>query len=328
MALGQPMPQIPKKLASRIPAMTMPVISNRPMGPVEWGLLLTLSLLWGGSFFFTGIAIKALPPFTIVLLRVGLAALILLAVLSFHGQSLPRESRLWAAFLGMGLLNNVTPFCLIVWGQTEIASGLAAILNATTPLWTVVAAHFLTAEEPVTGNRLAGVLIGLSGVALMVGPQALAGLGAQLAAQFAILGAAISYALAAIFGRRFRTLGIPPMVTAAGQVTASALMLAPVAILVDQPWTLAMPDLTVWAAILGLAGLSTALAYILYFRILTTAGATNLALVTFLIPISAILLGALVLGERLELKHFAGMALIGLALVAIDGRLFRRLRTA
>ncbi|MGJ4858395.1 DMT family transporter [Labrys sp. La1] len=308
--------------------MTRPATPNNPMGPVEWGLLLTLSLLWGGSFFFTGIAIKALPPFTIVLLRVGLAALILLAVLSFHGQSLPREPRLWAAFFGMGLLNNVTPFCLIVWGQTEIASGLAAILNATTPLWTVIAAHFLTAEERMTGNRLAGVMIGLSGVALMVGPQALADLGAQFAAQCAVLGAAISYALAAIFGRRFKALGVAPMVTATGQVTASTLMLVPVAILVDQPWTLAMPGPTVWAAILALAALSTALAYVLYFRILTTAGATNLALVTFLIPISAILLGALVLGERLELKHFAGMALIGLALVAIDGRLFRRLRPA
>lgn len=328
MASAQPMPQILKKLASRIPAMTIPVTPNRPMGPVEWGLLLALSLLWGGSFFFTGIAIKALPPFTIVLLRVGLAALILLAVLSFHGQSLPLEPRLWVAFLGMGMLNNVTPFCLIVWGQTEIASGLAAILNATTPLWTVIAAHFLTTEERMTGNRLAGVLIGLSGVALMVGPQVLAGLGGQLAAQFAVLGAAISYALAAIFGRRFKTLGVPPMVTATGQVTASALMLAPAAILIDQPWTLPMPGLPVWAAILGLAALSTALAYVLYFRILTTAGATNLALVTFLIPISAILLGALVLGERLEPTHFAGMAMIGLALMAIDGRLFRRLRAA
>lgn len=308
--------------------MSIPATPNRPMSLVEWGLLLALSLLWGGSFFFTGIAIGALPPFSIVLLRVGLAALILLVVLSFHGQSLPREPRLWAAFFGMGLLNNVTPFCLIVWGQTEIASGLTAILNATTPLWTVIAAHFLTAEERMTGNRLAGVLIGLAGVAVMVGPQALAGLGAQLAAQLAVLGAAISYALAAIFGRRFRILGVPPMVTATGQVTASALMLAPAAILVDRPWTLAMPSLPVWAAIFGLAAMSTALAYVLYFRILTTAGATNLALVTFLIPISAILLGGFVLGERLDPKHFAGMVLIGLALMAIDGRLFRRLRPA
>lgn len=298
--------------------------SSRPMSPLEWGLLLTLSLLWGGSFFFAGIAVTALPPFTIVLLRVGLAALILLAILRLQGLRLPRDPTVWAAFFGMGLLNNVTPFCLIVWGQTEIASGLAAILNATTPLWTVIAAHLLTSEERMTGNRLAGVVIGLAGVALMIGPQALAGLGAQVAAEIAVLAAAISYALAAIFGRRFKALGVAPLVTATGQVSTATLMLAPVTFAIDRPWALAMPGLPVWAAILGLAALSTALAYILYFRILATAGATNLALVTFLIPISAILLGALVLGERLELKHFAGMAMIGLALAAIDGRLFRR----
>jgi drug/metabolite transporter (DMT)-like permease len=293
------------------------------MSPPEWGMLLALSLLWGGSFFFTGIAIKALPPFTIVGLRVGLAALILLAVLPFFGLRLPRDRNIWAAFFGMGLLNNVAPFCLIVWGQTHIASGLAAILNATTPLWTVIVAHVLTAEEKMTGNRLIGVLIGLAGVALMIGPQALSGLGTNLAAQLAVLAAAVSYAFAAIFGRRFKAMGVEPVVTATGQVTASSLMLLPVCLLVDQPWSLPMPGLAVWAAILGTAALSTALGYILYFRILTSAGATNLALVTFLIPVSAIVLGALILGERLEPKHFAGMALIGLALAAIDGRLLR-----
>jgi drug/metabolite transporter (DMT)-like permease len=299
---------------------------TRPMSPTEWGMLLALSLLWGGSFFFTGIALKALPPFTIVVLRVGLAALILLVVLPFFGLRMPRHRNIWVAFFGMGLLNNVVPFCLIVWGQTHIASGLAAILNATTPLWTVIVAHFTTAEEKMTGNRLIGVLIGLAGVALMIGPEALAGLGTNLTAQLAVLAAAISYAFAAIFGRRFRKMGVEPMVTATGQVTASCLMLLPVCLLVDQPWTLPMPGLAVWAAVLGIAALSTALAYILYFRILTSAGATNLALVTFLIPVSAIVLGVLALGERLALKHVAGMALIGLALAAIDGRLLRRYR--
>ncbi|WP_413990592.1 DMT family transporter [Labrys okinawensis] len=301
--------------------MTSP--SARPMSPLEWGLLLALSVLWGGSFFFTHIAIGALPPFTIVTLRVGFAAFILAAVLPLFGLRLPADARIWAAFLGMGLLNNVVPFCLIVWGQTHIASGLAAILNATTPLWTVVVAHVATAEERMTGNRLTGVLIGLAGVALMIGPELLRGLGTDILAQFAVLGAAVSYAFAAIYGRRFRRMGVPPMVTATGQVSASALVLAPVCLAVDQPWALTMPSFTVWAAILGLAALSTALAYILYFRILTTAGATNLALVTFLIPVSAIVLGVLVLGERLQVKHFVGMAVIGLALAAIDGRLLR-----
>ncbi len=158
---------------------------NRTMSAPEWAMLLSLSVLWGGSFFFTHVALSALPPFTLVVLRVGLAALILNAIVPLAGSRMPRESRVRAAFLGMGLLNNVAPFCLIVWGQTHIASGLAAILNATTPLFTVAAAHALTSDERMTGNRLAGVLIGLGGVVVMVGPVVLAGLGTDLLAQVA-----------------------------------------------------------------------------------------------------------------------------------------------
>jgi drug/metabolite transporter (DMT)-like permease len=209
-----------------------------------------------------------------------------------------------------------------VWGQTHIASGIAAILNATTPLFTIIAAHVFTSDERMTGNRLVGVLIGLAGVAVMVGPAILSGIGADLMAQVAVLGAALSYAFAGIFGRRFRRMGVPPLATAAGQVTASALMLMPIALMVDRPWTLPLPGASVWGAVFGIAALSTALAYVLYFRILQTAGATNLLLVTFLIPVSAILLGAVVLGERLDTQHFIGMALIGCGLAAIDGRLW------
>jgi drug/metabolite transporter (DMT)-like permease len=230
-----------------------------------------------------------------------------------------------ARVLRHGLLNNVVPFCLIVWGQTRIASGLAAILTATTPLATVLVAHVLTADEKLTGRRVAGVLVGLAGVVVMIGPDALAGLGANVLAQLAVLGAAVSYAFAGIYGRRFKALGVSPIQTAAGQVTASTVMLLPIALLVDQPWTLALPGLQVWAAILGIAVLSTAFGYVLYFRILATAGATNVLLVTFLNPVTAILLGTVVLGERLELRHGLGMALIGLGLAAIDGRLFARL---
>jgi drug/metabolite transporter (DMT)-like permease len=296
---------------------------NRPMTSLEWGMLLTLSVLWGGSFFFTDVAVRALPPFTLVLMRVGAAALILNAVIPILGLRLPTDTRSWAAFFGMGFLNNAVPFCLIAWGQTHIASGLAAILNATTPLWTVIVTHFLTTEEKMTGGRLAGVIIGLIGVVVMIGPSVFEGIGATVGAQLAVLAAAVSYAFAALFGRRFKRLGVAPMVTATGQVTASTLMLLPVALLVDHPWTLASPGLPVWAAVLGIAALSTALAYVLYFRILATAGATNLMLVTFLIPVSAILLGALVLGEQLDGEQFLGMALIGVALAAIDGRLVR-----
>jgi len=297
---------------------------NRIMSASEWATLLALSVLWGGSFFFTAIVVKELPPLTIVALRVGIAALMLYAVLRLLGLDLPRDRKVWRAFFGMGLLNNVIPFCLIVWGQTHIASGLAAILNATTPLWTVVVAHFLTDDETMTGNRLVGVAIGFLGVTLMIGPDALKGIGTDVAAQIAVLAAAVSYAFAGVFGRRFARMGVAPMATATGQVVASTLILLPVALLVDRPWTLAPPSASACAAILGIAALSTALGYVLYFRLLASAGATNLLLVTFLIPVSAILLGSLVLGERLASQHFLGMALIAAGLAAIDGRLLRR----
>lgn len=290
------------------------------MGLAEWLLLLALSVLWGGSFFFVGVAVKQLPPLTIVTLRVALAALALLAVVRLLGRRMPREAAAWRAFFGMGLLNNVIPFCLIVWGQTQIASGLASILNATTPLFAAVVAHVMTRDEKMTRNKLAGVLFGLAGVAVMVGPAALAGLGDRLLPQLAVLGAALSYAFSGIFGRRFKALGLPPLQTAAGQVSASTLMLAPAALIIDRPWSLPTPGTDALLAVLGLALLSTALAYILFFRILATAGATNLMLVTFLIPVSAILLGVLLLGEELELRQFAGMALIAIGLLAIDGR--------
>jgi len=304
--------------------MTVTSAISRTMGPAEWAMLLLLSVLWGGSFFFIGIAVTGLPPFTIVLLRVALAALVLNLTMPLMGLGMPRDGRSWAAFFGMGLLNNAIPFCLIVWGQTQIASGLASILNAMTPVATVVVAHFLTRDEKMTGNRLLGVLIGLAGVVCMIGPGVLSGLGDNVWAQAAVLGATVSYAFAGIFGRRFKAMGISPLATATGQVTASTVLLAPVALLVDQPWTLTMPGLEIWAAVAGLALLSTTFAYILFFRIMASAGATNLSLVTFLIPVSAILLGTLVLHETLAPRHFLGMALIGSGLAAIDGRLLRR----
>jgi drug/metabolite transporter (DMT)-like permease len=299
---------------------------RRTMGPAEWAMLIALSLLWGGSFFFNGVAVKALPPLTLVFLRVTLAALTLNAVLLIRGTPLTLDRRIWAAFFGMGLLNNVVPFSLIVWGQTHIASGVASILNATTPLFAVIAAHIFTADEKMSTNRVIGVLAGFGGVVLMIGPAALTGATVNLWAQCAVLGAAISYSFAGIFGRRFKAMGVTPLATATGQVTASAILLAPVAAVIDMPWRLAFPAPDVWLSVAGIALLSTALAYILYFRILSSAGATNIALVTFLIPVSAILLGALFLGERLMPRHFGGLALIAIGLAAIDGRPVKALR--
>ncbi len=293
------------------------------MGGREWAMLLGLAVLWGGSFFFNGVAVRELPSFTLVWLRVAVAAVALLSTLRILGQRMPTERRVWAAFFGMGLLNNVLPFVLIVWGQHRIASGLASILNATTPLFTVLVAHALTPDERLTPAKAAGVVVGFAGAAVMIGPDALGGLGTGALAQFACLAAALTYAFAGIFGRRFRRMGVTPVATAAGQVSASTLMLLPIMLLVDRPWTLAAPHAATWGAVLGVGLLSTALAYVLYFRILAVAGATNLLLVTFLIPVSAILLGVLVLHEALLPRQVGGMALIGMGLMLLDGRLPR-----
>jgi drug/metabolite transporter (DMT)-like permease len=295
---------------------------NRTMGPIEWLLLVALSMLWGGSFFFAKIALAGLPPFCVVLGRVGIAAITLNIVVRLLGQRLPSDLPTWRAFFGMGVLNNLIPFSLIVCGQTEIASGLASILNATTPVFTVLLAHWLTRDERLTANRAAGVVLGLAGVAVMIGPEALNGLDRHVLGELAVVAAALSYGFAGIFGRRFR--GQPPLVTAAGQVSATTVMMLPLALLVDRPWLLPAPSPAVWAAVLGLALLCTALAYVIFFRILAAAGATNLLLVTFLIPVSAVLLGTLFLQERLDPRQFAGMGLIALGLAAIDGRLFAR----
>jgi drug/metabolite transporter (DMT)-like permease len=292
---------------------------NRPMGATEWFLLITLSVLWGGTFFCSEVALDEVQPSTLVMGRVGIAALALLAAVHASGHRMARDASLWIAFLVMGVLNNLLPFSLIFWGQLEIAGGLASILIATTPLFTVSLAHFLTRDERSTPSRLAGLLLGVAGIVVMIGPEALRGLGLDLLAQLAVLGAALSYAFAGIYGRRFR--GQPPLVTAAGQVSASTLMMLPVALL-HAPWDGPLPGATTWAAIFGIAILGTALAYILYFRILASAGATNLLLVTFLIPVSALVLGIGVLGERMAPGHLAGMALIALGLAAIDGRPF------
>lgn len=299
---------------------------NRSMEPREWSFLIVLSVLWGGSFFFVEIALDAFEPLTIVALRVGLAAIVLNVIVLVAGLGTLWDKRLWPAFLGMGLLNNSIPFSLIVWGQTQIAGGLASILNATTPFFTVIAAHYLTGDEKVSGGRLVGVMLGFVGVVFMMGPEALEHPGTHTLAQLAVLGAAVSYACAGIFGRRFRSLGCSPLLAATGQTTASSLVLIPLALLLERPWTMPLPAMEAWGAILALALFSTVLAYILYFRILATAGATNLLLVTFLIPVTAMLLGTLILGEPLESKHLAGMGCIGLGLVAIDGRPVRLLQ--
>ena len=288
------------------------------MSGSEWALMLFLSVLWGGSFFFIGTAVRDMPVLTIVLLRVAVAAAALWVFVLATGRRVPRRAQAWRAFLVMGLLNNVIPFSLIVWGQTQIPSGLASILNASTPLWTVLVATALLSDERASVRKLTGVVLGLGGVAVMMGIDVIGGDHALLP-QLAVVGASVSYAFSAWWGRRFRDMQVDPVVTAAGMLTASTLVLAVPALALN-----GLPvgyPATSWAAIAALALLSSALAYVIYFHILATAGATNISLVTFLVPVSAILLGWAFLDERLGAAQLLGMALIGGGLALIDGRL-------
>jgi drug/metabolite transporter (DMT)-like permease len=286
------------------------------MGAREWALLIALSLLWGAAFFLAKVSVSEIPPVVLVFQRAGIAAVALAVVLPILGQALPRGLALWRALLVMGLLNNAIPFGLLFWGQTEIGSGLAAMLNATTPLFSAVIAR-LVGQERLTAGRALGVALGVGGVALML--SGTLGDNGNLWAEIACLGAALSYGIAGVFGRRHLR-GVAPLAAAFGQLAASTALVLPVMlILTPAPWTL-RPSLTVIGAIVALALFGTALAYAIYFRILARAGATNLMLVTVLIPVSAALLGGLFLGERLEARHFVGMFVIALALAAMDGR--------
>lgn len=298
----------------------MGAVAARSMSGVDWLLLVTLSLLWGGSFLFGKIAVGDIAPMSVTLGRVAVAALALNLLLLAMGQRLPGDRAVWAAFLGMGMLNNAVPFTFIFWGQAKIGAGLAAILNATTPLWTVLVAHLLTEDEKLTTGKVIGVALGMAGVATLVGPSVVAGAGDDVPSMLAVVLATLSYALAGIFGRRFARMKLAPLSVAAGQVTAATVIMLPLVLAIDQPWAAIMPGTTAIAAVLGLALFSTALAYVIYFRVLATAGATNLLLVTFLIPPSALAFGIMLLDEPLLWRHVGGLALIGGGLVAIDGR--------
>lgn len=299
---------------------------NQRMGARDWAMLLLLSFLWGGSFFFISVAVSELPPFTLVTMRVGLAAVTLWLVLLVSGYPIPKSPEVWRAFVMMGLLGNALPFSLIAWGQTHIGAGLASIINATTPIFTILIAGSFLSDEHITPRKMLGVTAGLAGVIVLIGPSALLELGTNTMAQLAVIGAAVSYSCATVFGRRFKAMGISPLDTAVGQVTASTIILLPVVWFIDKPLQLANPSLQVWLSILALAIFSTAFAYILFFRILSSSGATNVVLVTFLAPVTASLLGWLMLDEQLQAKHFIGMACIGLGLAIIDGRLWAKLR--
>lgn len=284
----------------------------------DWFWLVVLSLFWGGSFFFGKVAVAEIPPLTLALGRVAIAAAALLIYLRIAGIELPAGRAVWISLALMSVVNNVLPFSLIYWGQQYISSSLSSILNASVPLFTIVVAHFATLDDRITPLRLCGLLVGFLGVIVVVGPEELKSAGIELLAQLAALLGAFCYAISGVYGRKFRNMNSASV--SAGVLLASILFLAPLSLFVDQPWHLPMPGLPAIGSLLGVALISTSAAYLIYFHILARAGATNLLLVTFLVPVSAILLGSAFLHEKLSMNQFIGMVIIAFGLALIDGR--------
>ena len=310
-----------------------PPMIRAQMNRSDWTILLVLAVIWGGAFFFINVAVRHVPPLTYVWLRVTIAAAALWIFVKARGGKLDLPRQVWGSIVLLAILNNALPFTLFGWGQTHIASGLASILNATTPIWGVLVAHFFTDDERMNPRKIAGVLLGFGGVATMIGPSLLSDVGSNTLAQLACVAAGFSYALAGVWARRFKRLGISPLSISTGQLTAAAIVMLPVSMIAERPWTHALPPMSAWAAITALAVVCTAFGYVLYFKLIEGAGATNAMLVTLLVPPVAILLGGLFLAETLAPQDFAGLALIALGLAAIDGRLLkkvsrRRLRQA
>jgi drug/metabolite transporter (DMT)-like permease len=295
-----------------------PPKSALSMSPADWMLLLVLSVVWGGSFYFAKIAVAEIPPLTLALGRVGIAAVVLAAIARLVAGPFPRDAAVWRRFTIMAALNNALPFTLIFWGQIHTSVGLASILNATSPLFGVVIAHVLTRDDRLNTNRLIGLAAGFAGVVLLIGPGLLTELGADVLAQFAFLAASCSFAFGAVLSRPLRSLS--PVMVASGQLTMSTVILLPIVLLFDKPSALVTSSNAALAATLALALLSSALAYLIYFRLIARAGATNALLVTFLNPISAIIMGIVLLGETLDARQLAGMAAILIGVAAIDGR--------
>lgn len=294
---------------------------NVVMNRRDWVILLTLALIWGAAFFFIKIAVTHVAPLTYVWLRLTIAALALSAWMRWRGETLNLPLAVWGAILVLAILNNVAPFLMFGWAQQHIASGLAAILNATTPIWGVVVAHIATSDERMTPARLAGVVIGFAGVATMVGPDLLAS-GSSLLPQLVCILASLSYALAGVWARRFKPMKIAPLQVATAQLLVGALIMTPLSLTVSQPWIGGTPSLSALGAIVALALVCSAFAYVLYFQLIDSAGATNATLVTLLVPPVAILLGAVFFAEVLSMTQIVGLGFIAIGLAVIDGRLF------
>ena len=294
------------------------------MAPADWPLIVLLAAIWGGSFIFIELALSGFRPFTLVAIRLAIGSTLLVVWLVASGR-FPRLTReRCRALLVMGLTNNAVPFSLLTWSQTELGAGLASIFNAMTPLFTILVAHLWTSDDRMSPARLVALITGFAGVVVLMGGESLSELGSNLWAQLIALSSSLFYAIAGVYGRRVARLGLAPDAAAAGQCFAAFLIMTPLALVIDRPWTLAAPGWVAWGGLVSLAVLSTSFGYLIFYKVLARSGATNAALVTFLVPISAILLATSFLGERMSETQFAGMALIFAGLAVADGRIIAR----
>jgi drug/metabolite transporter (DMT)-like permease len=281
-------------------------------------ILILLSLIWGASFLFIKVAVATIPPFSVAFGRTALAAMLLYLVLRSRGLRMPGWGPVWGTFLLMGLFNGAVPYTLITWAEIHIDSGLAAILNALMPLFTVLLAHLFTGDERLNWMKVVGIFLGFLGVVALIGPAALKGLGKHVLAQLAVMAAALCYAVAIIYGRRLKE--VTPLVSATGQLFCAAFLTLPMILIFDAPWALSPSFISV-AALTCLSLLGTALAYLLYYYLLQRIGSTNLSLVTYLLPITGVFWGALLLGERLHWSAFLALGLILAGIAGINNRL-------
>lgn len=296
--------------------------AQKTIGAWGWGGIALLSLIWGGSFLANRVALEETQVATTVAVRVAGAALVLWAANLARGLRVPRGVGTWGAFLLMGLVNNVVPFSLIVWSQKSIESGLAAILNASTAVMGVLVAALAFRDERLTARKAMGVALGFAGVVVVIGPAALGSFDVTSLAQLAVLGAALSYAVAGLIGR-VTMRGLAPEVAAAGTLTGSSLVMIPAALILDgRPegdWSAGT-----WGALLYLAVMASAVAYLIFYRLLQLVGVGNTALTTLTVAPVAMILGAVTYGEALPLRAYAGFAVLAFGLAILDGRLLRR----
>lgn len=300
--------------------MTSPPVARSHPPAIDYLLLLLLATLWGASYTFIKLGLATIPPLTLIAARTLIAGSLLLVWMRAAGLCMPTDIGLWKLFGFQALMNSVIPFTLIAWAELHVDAGLATILNSTSPIFTFLITLGITRHEAVTRRKLIGVLCGVAGIVLVIGVGAVNNLGHGLLAQLAIVLATVCYAVAAIFGKNFK--GLHPAVPAAGSLLSGAAVLLPASLLVDHPWTLS-PSATSIAALFGLAAMSTAFAFVLYFRLLETLGSIGATSQAYLRVPVGVLLGALFLGERLAPTAYIGLAFVvfGVAAMTMPGRL-------